>query len=77
MAAYEQLLAQVTAAVESADVIEEFWVRDVVDLTWEALRLRRLKAQLLKSSMAKGLRKVLDRLVNWSELSDLPEGCAT
>jgi hypothetical protein len=53
----------VTAAVEPADVIEEFWVRDVVDLTWEALRLRRLKAELLRSSTAKGLQKVLEPLV--------------
>ena len=41
--AYLKPLAQVTAAVEPKDVIAEFWVRDVVDLAWEALRLRRLK----------------------------------
>ena len=44
LAHYERLSAQVTAAVEPCDVIEVFWVRDVVDLLWEVLRLRRLKA---------------------------------
>ena len=45
IAQYEGLLARVTAAVVSADIIEEFWVRDMVDLVWEALRLRRLKVE--------------------------------
>ena len=54
-----------TAAVVPADIIEEFWVRDVVDLVWEALRLRRLKASLLSSSTAAGLRQVLDPLVDY------------
>src|SRR4051812_42804508 len=46
-------------AVKPSDVIEEFWVRDVVDLMWETLRLRRLKDNLLTASMAEGLKKVL------------------
>jgi hypothetical protein len=58
-AAYLKLLAQVTAAVEPKHVIEEFWVRDVVDLAWDAIRLRRLKADLLNASLANGLEKVL------------------
>jgi len=56
---YTELLQKVTAAVEPGDIIEEFWVRDVVDLLWEALRLRRLKAALLASSLAGGLKRVL------------------
>jgi hypothetical protein len=36
---YAELLARVQAAVEPKDVIEEFWVRDIVDLSWEAVRL--------------------------------------
>ena len=68
---YERLLARVTAAVVPADIIEEFWVRDVVDLVWEALRLRRLKASLLLSSTAAGLQKVLAPIVRYSELPEL------
>jgi hypothetical protein len=72
-AAYDRLLAKVTAAVRPMDIIEEFWVRDVVDLMWEALRLRRLKANLLHACAAKGLRKVLEPLVEFGDLSGLVE----
>ena len=64
IADYEAMLARVTTAVVPEDIIEEFWVRDVVDLVWEALRLRRLKAALLVSSTAAGLREVLSRSSN-------------
>ncbi len=72
--AYDRLLAQVSDAVRPTDIIEEFWVRDVVDLVWEALRLRRLKAQLLNSSAAKGLDEILKPLVDWSQRKVLVEG---
>ena len=39
-AAYDQLAARITAAVAPANVIEEIWVRDVVDLVWDVVRLR-------------------------------------
>jgi hypothetical protein len=45
--AYDDLLAQISAAVKPADILEDIWVRDVVDLLWESLRLRRLKANLM------------------------------
>jgi hypothetical protein len=32
--------------------VEEFLLRDVIDLTWEILRLRRLKAGTIKASMS-------------------------
>ena len=46
-ALYNRLLAQVAAAVDQAHIIEEFWVRDVVDLMWKGLHLRRLRFNLL------------------------------
>jgi hypothetical protein len=46
-AAYDELLARVSSAVNPSDVIEEIWVRDIVDLTWEIFRWRRLKAEVL------------------------------
>jgi hypothetical protein len=61
-AGYETLLARVAACVRPADVIEEAWVRDVVDLIWEAVRMRRLKAALLTSDAAQGMSRVLGRL---------------
>ena len=47
-AAYDELLARVSAAANPSDVIHEIWVRDVVDLTWEILRWRRLKKKDLE-----------------------------
>jgi hypothetical protein len=38
--AYEALKGQIRAAVAPKDVIEEIWVRDVLDLLWETMRLR-------------------------------------
>src|SRR3981081_20332 len=58
-AGYDTLLAGVSATVAPGDVIEEAWVRDVVDLIWEAVRLRRLKAALMTACADRGLRDVL------------------
>ena len=59
---YDELLARVGAVLKPADIIEEIWVRDVVDLAWDILRLRRLKASLLAASANHGLFKVLSEL---------------
>jgi hypothetical protein len=53
-AGYDDLLARVSGAIKPADIIEEIWIRDIVALTWEALRLRRARAALLA---AKTLRR--------------------
>jgi hypothetical protein len=44
--AYQTLLTRVTAEVQANGVFEEIWVQDYVQLSWEAFRLRRLKAKL-------------------------------
>ena len=43
---YEELYARISEAVKPADILEEIWICDIADLTWEVLRLRRLKAVL-------------------------------
>ena len=77
-AGYETLLARVTAAVRPADVLEEAWVRDVVDLIWEAVRARRLKAALMTASADWGVRYVLNAIgVPYQRASELaPAWCA-
>src|SRR5262249_46385158 len=62
-AGYATLLARVTTSVSPADVIEEIWVRDVVDLVWDAFRLRRLKVRYLEAAAHEGVRKLLEPLV--------------
>jgi hypothetical protein len=56
---YDALLAGVADTVRPTNLIEQAWVRDVVDLIWEAVRLRRLKAALMTSCAGKGLDLVL------------------
>jgi hypothetical protein len=64
---YQALLDQITAAVEPSDILEEIWVRDVMDLTWECFRLRRLKANLMMTAAFEGLRNVLKPLIGPTE----------
>jgi hypothetical protein len=63
--AYDGLLARLSATLKPSNAIEEVWVQDVVDLAWEALRLRRLKAQLIRAGAYEGLAQVLKPLVKW------------
>jgi hypothetical protein len=72
-AAYDQLIGRVAAAVKPADVLEEIWVRDVADLAWEALRLRRLKASLMTATEHEGLARVLTPLLDAAEAGVLAE----
>jgi hypothetical protein len=41
---YDSVATRVVAVARPRDAIEEFFTRDVIDLTWEILRLRRAKA---------------------------------
>jgi len=58
--AYMRLLAAVGVSVEPRDTIEWLWVKDVVDLLWEAQRLRRLRTALLRTARRQGLSELLD-----------------
>src|SRR5262245_16894441 len=75
-AGYDTLLAAVTATVPPADVIEEAWIRDVVDQLWEALRLRRLKAALMTACAADGMMAVLGGLNPRTDIWTLAHGWA-
>jgi hypothetical protein len=58
-AEYDELLSRTTASVKPTDTIEALWIKDVVDLVWEAQRLRRLKASLLMKAGRQALRSLL------------------
>jgi hypothetical protein len=70
-AAYDSLLGRVSDVVKPADVLEEIWLRDLVELSWEVTRLRRTKAEFVNSSAHRGLRKLLDGLLGWREGQNL------
>ena len=59
---YVNLIARVVAVARPRDAIEEFLTRDIIDLTWEVFRLRRVKAGILKASIHTGIERVLDGL---------------
>ena len=61
-ASYDELLARVSGAIKPSDIIEEIWIRDIVALTWEALRLRRARAALLAANRYVGVKRVLSPL---------------
>jgi hypothetical protein len=75
-AAYDELLARISGAVKPADIFEEIWVRDIVDLVWETLRLRRLKANLMTAEAYKGLEQILQPLVGFLQREDLAKAWA-
>jgi hypothetical protein len=70
-AAYAALLARVTAEVEPKGALEDIWVREVVDLVWEALRWRRLKASLLQAAAHRGLEEILQPLAGYEKAKGL------
>ena len=76
-AVYNEFLIRISGAVKPADILEEIWVRDVVDLVWEAFRLRRLKANLMTAVAHQGLSKILETLIDdWSDATDLAQAWA-
>jgi len=72
-AGYDDLLARVSGAIKPADIIEEIWIRDIVGLTWEALRWRRARAALLSASRHVGIQHLLEPLCGLGEAIDLSE----
>jgi hypothetical protein len=52
---YDDFLTRISSAVKPKDFLEEIWVRDVVDLSWEVLRMRRVKADVITSARSRGL----------------------
>ena len=56
---YAEVAVRLVSAAKPRDAIEEFLIRDAIDLTWEILRLRRAKVGILKASMNTGAEEVL------------------
>jgi hypothetical protein len=71
VAAYEEILARVSEAVKPQDFLEKIWTRDVADLSWQTLRLRRLKAALVTSAMSSTLQEILTKLLDGLEAGAL------
>jgi hypothetical protein len=57
--AYEELGARILGSIKPADPFEEIWARDMIDVTWEVFRLRRLKANLMAVAAPDGMTDIL------------------
>jgi hypothetical protein len=71
---YHALKSRILSAVKPEDAIEGMWVRDILDLLWETVRLRRLKAKLMRATAHQGLQELLRPLVHNSSLKELIRG---
>ena len=66
-AGYAGLLEEVRRQVAPKDVIERIYIRDVVDLTWELMRSRRIKVALLHKGQIRAVQQLLSS-ENWPGL---------
>src|SRR5262249_56208401 len=44
---YEELLTAVTNVMKPVDFLEIMWTRDIIDLQWDIIRFRRIKAHVI------------------------------
>jgi hypothetical protein len=75
-AAYDKLLAQITEALKPKDIIEELWVYDVLNLSWEVISWRQRKSRLIKANLHLGLKTVLSSLTTYVNAKELAENWA-
>lgn len=61
-AEYATHVAHIVMVAKPRDAIEDLLTRDVIDLSWEVLRLRRLKAGLLRGATSSSIYHVMCRL---------------
>ncbi|MFI4976903.1 MAG: hypothetical protein ACHP84_20405 [Caulobacterales bacterium] len=57
--AYERVLAQLALAVSPGDFVEWIWVKDIVDLEWDAARARRAKGVRLALARRAAIENIL------------------
>ena len=64
---YIGLLEEVRRQVKPKDVIEQIYIRDIVDLTWELMRSRRIKVATLHKGQVRAVHQ-LAATQNWPGL---------
>lgn len=72
--AYRQLSDRIFKLFNPKDPLEEMWVQDVVDHSWEVRRLRNIKQKLVESALYRGLEVVLMPLAGLIEAPRLARG---
>jgi hypothetical protein len=73
-AAYDDLLAAVTEAVQPTDVLEQIWTNEAVEKQWDALRQRRIKTAFIAACGQDALRQILGPLLSYGVWDSLESG---
>ena len=66
---YEAFHASCLRAVKPADAIERVWLQDFIDYTWEAQRLRGMKAALLQVNKRRAVERLIRDLVDTNKIN--------
>ena len=56
---YAEVVLRIVKTAPPRDAIEDLLTRDVIDLSWDVLRLRRLKAGLLRGAISSSIFQVM------------------
>jgi hypothetical protein len=59
---YQELLDRMSGTLKPSDFLEEIWTREIAELTWDAFRLRRMKANGLNAAAHRALQSVFKPL---------------
>ena len=67
---YEKLVSAVTNTTKPVDLMETIWTRDIVDLQWDIIRFRRIKADVIthRYKESKGYLKTLGTPAEFKEI---------
>jgi hypothetical protein len=66
---FEELLAQVAAAIQPRDISDWILVKDFVALTWEIHRSRRVRERMLRLGRREGMERILAQLMEAEDSS--------
>ena len=64
-ATYMLLLEKLGGATAARNIIDWMMVKDVADLTWQVIRIRRWISAILDNGRREGLAAGIDQLINW------------
>jgi hypothetical protein len=74
--AYQQILARIVAAVRPRDILEELWMRDVVDLVWGSVPAATAQGRPDVERLSRGIAKLLSSMTSLSDAHHIAAGWA-
>ena len=70
---YQELLGHMSSMLNPQNILEEIWIREIAELTWDAFRLRRMKANGLSRAAHRAVQAALEPLFG-EEAKDTASG---